>query len=881
MGGGAVRRFQRGLAVAAAAAVPLLALTPLSPTQPAAAAVPAPTASTAVVHLAVGAERATAQTLAPLAGVRFGLFADQPAAVGPSGVTTQPPAYTCVSDADGDCAVSVPVGAGGVTPGTRLWAAPTALPAGWSTAPDPSQDFRTAPLYAGRDVQVYGVWPLTRADPRLAPGCGHTVAVVTGSKPGTAVADLAEALRGTPSRVAWYGAAGATDAMPVASTGDAKRLTALVASGGSRGWRASLDALAAADRPPGSAGHLDLAVVTATTDVTGAEANRLQGLGTRVVAETDVAALRGPLLAGCTGSLTVVSPGAPITVTTSTGASGSTDAVTGAVALPLAGAGPVTVTLPYAPTAARCLDLGSGAAVPATLTGGALALTTSVGAALSCTLPRPADGSATLTVAHRWSVTTATGTKTYADGTQPADLRSSLTVAGTPQPWGTPRRGLPAGQPVAVVDTPAIGLPGCSLASTTLAGAGALTGTLTPGSWTLTEHVTCHSHLTLAATVLGGDAQPGDWSLQAAPGGPSGASGTAGATGEVPSGRKLTLTQAGGPATYTLMRTDCAITSGGQRAIGYDAGTAGSLSVPLGQDVTCTFANATASLTLASTVDGAASTTTTWPLTATPTKHQAGLSAASVTGRGTVLVRPGLAYTVAQGKGPAGYQLTGIACTVDGVAITGPLTIPPGSGAACTADNTLSQWTASQRSDPASGSRVSPGAVITYTLTASHLRGQATTHVLIGDDLAQVLDHGSLIDGAISTTAGTARLDGTTVTWRIPQLSDSATATFRIRVAERTDGSQLVGTLTTLTTTEPGGAGDPAVPCAQTDLAQTVTGDTDHRAATRCDAVVHRTYVAGGPDSRHLGLVIGGALLVAVLGTLTAAIASRRRTLKG
>jgi hypothetical protein len=449
-----------------------------------------------------------------------------------------------------------------------------------------------------------------------------------------------------------------------------------------------------------------------------------------------------------------------------------------------------------------------------------------------------------------------------------------LTVAGTPQPWGTPRRGLAAGQPVAVADTPAIGLPGCSLTGTTVNGAGALAGTLTPGSWTVTEHVTCHSHLTLTATVLGGSAQPSAWSLQAAPGGPSGPSG---ASGEVPSGRKLTLTQAGGPATYALVGSDCAITSGGHRAIGYDAGTAGSLSVPLGQDVTCTFANATASLTLASTVDGAASTAATWPLTATPSKQQAGVSAQSVTGSGTVLVRPGLAYTVTQGAGPAGYQLTGIACTIDGVAATGPLTIPPGSGAVCTANDTASQWTASQRSDPASGSRVSPGTVITYTLTATHLRGEPTADVLIGDDLAQVLDHGTLVDDAVSATAGTAKLDGTTVTWRIPQLTDSATATFRVRVAEQTDGSQLVGTLKTLTTTEPGGAGDPAVPCAQTDLAQTVTGDTDHRTTTRCDAVVHRTYVAGATDSRHLGYLIAGALLVAVLGTLVAAVAARRR----
>jgi hypothetical protein len=41
---------------------------------------------------------------------------------------------------------------------------------------------------------------------------------------------------------------------------------------------------------------------------------------------------------------------------------------------------------------------------------------------------------------------------------------------------------------------------------------------------------------------------------------------------------------------------------------------------------------------------------------------------------------------------------------------------------------------------------------------------------------------------------------------------------------------------------------------------------------------VHRTYVAGGTDTRHLGYLIGGALLVAVLGTLIAAVAARRRS---
>jgi hypothetical protein len=69
-----------------------------------------------------------------------------------------------VSDADGDCSIVVPVGAGGITPGSRLWVAPVAGPAGWyanpvfQTAPltgaagrvQTRHVFQTPPLYAGQ-----------------------------------------------------------------------------------------------------------------------------------------------------------------------------------------------------------------------------------------------------------------------------------------------------------------------------------------------------------------------------------------------------------------------------------------------------------------------------------------------------------------------------------------------------------------------------------------------------------------------------------------------------------------------------------------------------------------------------------------------------------
>jgi hypothetical protein len=192
-----------------------------------------------------------------------------------------------------------------------------------------------------------------------------------------------------------------------------------------------------------------------------------------------------------------------------------------------------------------------------------------------------------------------------------------------------------------------------------------------------------------------------------------------------------------------------------------------------------------------------------------------------------------------------------------------------------------SEWTVTQSSDPASGSRVDPGALLTYTVTATHLTGRTTTDVLVEDDLRSLLRHASVVDGAISVSAGVAHLHGGLLTWTVPELADAATATFRVRVAERTDGTPLVGTIARATTTEPGGAGDAAIPCARTALAQTTTNDSDHRDAVRCDAVVHPTLDAGGAAGARLWWLIGGALAVSVLGTATAAVVSRRRTLKG
>ncbi|MFD8334451.1 VWA domain-containing protein [Streptomyces solisilvae] len=257
--------------------------------------VPDPTDSTAVVNVSVGADRDTATTITPLAGVTFGLFSAQPTEYEPfDGYTTGTPLYTCVSDADGDCSVEVPVGAGGITPGTRLWVAPVAGPSGWyanpvfQTAPltgaagrvQTRHVFQTPPLYAGQTyrsgsggfmsdpgtqttppstisqyttrVASGGVWPLSRVNPDLPTQCGLKVAFVvdlSASVQGSVTAlksaadSFVDALRGTPSQAALFtfstdspavNAGPNSGLMPVATTADANRFKQLYS-----GWTES------------------------------------------------------------------------------------------------------------------------------------------------------------------------------------------------------------------------------------------------------------------------------------------------------------------------------------------------------------------------------------------------------------------------------------------------------------------------------------------------------------------------------------------------------------------------------------------------------------------------------------------------------------------
>jgi len=246
-----------GLVATLSAVVPL-------PAQQADAAVPTPGPGQAVVTVRIGDLRTSATTIGPLEGVTLGLFRTRPpdgSVNENTGFTTATPNVTCVSDADGDCSFTVPIGTGtGEIPqGTRMWVAKLGAPDGyyanpwWQTAPltpsgqDPRVNMRhiwpTPALVAGQTYRSGSEWvtdpgltaptgtpeasinnyrqraassgivSLSRENNPLPQQCGLRVALVadlSGSMQGSVpqlksgMDAFVDALRGTPSQVALY-----------------------------------------------------------------------------------------------------------------------------------------------------------------------------------------------------------------------------------------------------------------------------------------------------------------------------------------------------------------------------------------------------------------------------------------------------------------------------------------------------------------------------------------------------------------------------------------------------------------------------------------------------------------------------------------------------
>ena len=536
---------------------------------------------------------------------------------------------------------------------------------------------------------------------------------------------------------------------------------------------------------------------------------------------------------------------------------------------------------------------------------------------------------ASVVVHKRWRVVSETGTQDLPNGIQPSDLQSQLSLGGpggaqpSPQGWGAERAGYRVGSDssVRISEDVSIALPGCRLTDATLEagppdasfpGSGEELDTnapttaqpLTAGTneWTMTNRVVCRSTLKLHKDVASGNGDPSWWNLRAiGPGGalpgPDGAAGTPQTTGvevspDVAYQLAETSTTDDHAALHYLQSDERTRplqypqSSGSWACATVGAGTPrdpsvsaeGAVYVPLGMYVECTAVNQTAYLTVVKQVVGGDAqpgdfTFHVEPIApVVPGGHGHDIPGAADPGS-TITVRPTQHYRLTEVGAADDYQLTDLEC-VSGARDLDPADfyIEPGGTARCEAINTHTTWTATKSSDPASGSRVEPGDTITYTVTARQLDGGPTDDAEVTDDLSDVLDDATLVPGSLRAEAGDAALDGSALTWHIPQLRGSPTLTYQVRVDDDAWNTTLRNALTELTT--------PAGPDGQ--HCEGVAGQP-----AGCDQTEHRTPPQSpGSSSGGLGLPDTGgpylwllsAGIVVTVGGIALVRARTRRT---
>ncbi|MEU3269728.1 hypothetical protein ABZ639_02720 [Saccharomonospora sp. NPDC006951] len=252
---------------------------------------------------------------------------------------------------------------------------------------------------------------------------------------------------------------------------------------------------------------------------------------------------------------------------------------------------------------AVCTNLADDSPVPVTNSGDSgFTVDADVNAVVSCTVyNRPAQR-AEVVVDKEWVI----DGERYAEGEQPGGFAADLTLTGpgeagsTVQPWGEPREGYVAGEPVTIAETASVTDPACRIASARItetdgepADAALPHQATVDGSrntFLVTNTVICgDAQLTLEKKVVnrhGGTANPRDWTLVAdGPTPVSGVSGDTEVTGAVVEPGTYTLAERDGPAGYTTQGWTCE-RDGARVDVERD-----SVSLARGDVVTCTIVN--------------------------------------------------------------------------------------------------------------------------------------------------------------------------------------------------------------------------------------------------------------------------------------------------
>ena len=139
-------------------------------------------------------------------------------------------------------------------------------------------------------------------------------------------------------------------------------------------------------------------------------------------------------------------------------------------------------------------------------------------------------------------------------------------------------------------------------------------------------------------------------------------------------------------------------------------------------------------------------------------------------------------------------------------------------------------WSVSKTSDPPSGTVVSPGTTITYTLALDSTGSVPVHDVVVTDDLTAVLPFATVVDGSITAPDGTSAsvdVDARTLTWTVGTVPEntSLALTFQVTVNPGAAGISIGNVIT--------GSGDvPPTACAAPVADLAVVADAANPCAT-------------------------------------------------
>ena len=199
--------------------------------------------------------------------------------------------------------------------------------------------------------------------------------------------------------------------------------------------------------------------------------------------------------------------------------------------------------------------------------------------------------------------------------------------------------------------------------------------------------------------------------------------------------------------------------------------------------------------------------------------------AATVTGdelAWTGALEPGqvvtITYSVIVDEGAEGERIAN-SVTASG---TPPGTLPPPTPPTVTTEHPVAGYTVVKIADPASGTVVEPGQVITYTVTGTNTGATVLNPASIADDLSGVLAHATYNSDIVTTvggtpvTSGAATINGNALSWTgALQPGQTVTITYSVTVGPETSGKVLKNTVSgtaTPTTPKPGDPEGPQVP---------------------------------------------------------------------